>query len=194
LLDHRPDIRAAEAQLHAASAEIGVATANLLPRVTVNANLNESAVTLAALAASSSWGAGLALAQPLFDGGALATRRQGAVEGHEAAAAAYRSTVLAALQNVADVLTALEADAKILTTATQAEALARQALAASQVRYRAGALTYGDLLLNQTRYAATTLTRLAAQSQRLVDTAALQQALGGGREVLDSNHDGVSIK
>lgn len=186
LLDHRPDIRAAEAQLHAASAEIGVATANLLPRVTVNANLNESAVTLAALAASSSWGAGLALAQPLFDGGALATRRQGAVEGHEAAAAAYRSTVLAALQNVADVLTALEADAKILTTAMQAEALARQALAASQVRYRAGALTYGDLLLNQTRYAATTLTRLAAQSQRLVDTATLQQALGGGREVPDS--------
>lgn len=187
LLDRRPDIRAAEAQLHAASAEIGVATANMLPRVTVNANLTESAATFAALAASSSWGAGLALAQPLFDGGALAAQRQAAVEGYEAAAAAYRSTVLAALRNVADVLTALEADAKLLTAATQAEALARQALAASQVQYRAGALTYADLLLSQTRYAATTLTRLGAQSQRLVDTAALLQALGGGRAVLGPN-------
>ena len=185
LLDRRPDVRAAEAQLHVASAVIGVATANLLPRVTVSANLRASAATLAALAASSSWGTGLALAQPLFDGGALAARRQGAVEDYEAAAASYRSTVLAALQNVADVLTALDADAKILTAALQAEALAREALAASQVQYRAGALTYADLLLSQTRYAATTLTRLGAQSQRLVDTTALLQALGGGRTVLD---------
>lgn len=178
-LAQRPDIRAAEAQLHAASAEIGVATANLLPRVTLTANLSESAATLAGLAASTSWGAGLALTQPLFDGGALAAQRQAAVDGYGAAAALYRSTVLAALQNVADVLTALDSDAQILTAALQAESLAGQALSASQVQYKAGALTNADLLLSQTRFAAATLTRLAAQSQRLTDTAALQQALGG---------------
>ena len=181
LLEQRPDIRAAEAQLHAASAGIGVATANRLPNVTLSANLAASAATLASLAASSVWGAGLGLAQPLFDGGALAARQAAASEGYAIALATYRMTVLNAFQNTADVLTALEADAKILTGAMQAETLAQEVLTASQVQYKAGSLAYSDLLLSQVRYASAMLTRLAAQSQRLIDTVALQQALGRNR-------------
>ncbi|ACA20866.1 RND efflux system, outer membrane lipoprotein, NodT family [Methylobacterium sp. 4-46] len=182
LLARRPDIRAAAAQLHAASAEIGVAAADMLPRVTLTANLGASAATIAALAASSAWGAGLGLAQPLLDGGAQAARRQAAVEAYAAAAAAYRATVLAALQTVADALAALEADAGILTAVLEAEALARDALAAARVQYEAGAVTYADLLLSQTRAASASPTRIAAQGRRLVDTAALQQALGWERD------------
>lgn len=187
LLEQRPDIRAAEAHLHAASAAIGVATANRLPNVTLSANLGANAATLAGLAASSVWGAGLGLTQPLFDGEALAARQAAASEGYAIALATYRMTVLNAFQNAADVLTALEADAGILTGAMQAETLAQEALAASQVQYRAGSLAYSGLLVSQVRYASATLTRLAAQSQRLIDTVALQQALGRKRfqQVID---------
>ena len=187
LLEQRPDIRAAEAQLHTASAGIGVATANRLPNVTLTANLAASAATLASLAASSVWGAGLGLAQPLFAGGALAARQAAASEGYAIALATYRMTVLNAFQNTADVLTALEADAKILTGAMQAETLAQEALTASQVQYKAGSLAYSGLLLSQVRYASAMLTRLAAQSQRLIDTVALQQALGRNRFQPDIN-------
>lgn len=180
LVAQRPDIRAAEADLHVASAQIGVATAELLPQVSLSTNLGANAATLAALAASSGWGAAAALGQPLFDGGAREARRQAALAGYEGARAAYRERVLAALQKVADALTRLEADAAALTAASQAEDLARQALDATEVQYRAGGLNYASLLLAQTQYAASSLTRLNAQTQRLTDSAALMLALGGG--------------
>lgn len=180
LVAQRPDIRAAEAVLRASSAQIGVATADLLPQVTLTADLGASAATLAALGASSAWAGAAALAQPLFDGGAREARRQAAVEGYAAAQADYRATVLAALQNVADALSTLEADAGVLTAAVQTEDLARRALDASEVQYRAGGVPYASLLLTQAQYATASLTRLSAQIQRLTDTAALVLALGGG--------------
>jgi NodT family efflux transporter outer membrane factor (OMF) lipoprotein len=179
LVVQRPDIRLAEAELHAASAQIGVATADLLPQVTLTANLGTNAATLAGLAASSAWGATAGLVQPLFDGGAREARRQAALEAYEAARAGYRAAVLTALREVADTLTALEADARTLTAAMKAEDLARQALDASEVQYRAGGLPYASLLLAQTQYASASLTRLSAQIRRLTDTASLLQALGG---------------
>ena len=106
-------------------------------------------------------------------------RRQAALEAYEAARAGYRAAVLTALREVADTLTALEADARTLTAAMKAEDLARQALDASEVQYRAGGLPYASLLLAQTQYASASLTRLSAQIRRLTDTASLLQALGG---------------
>ena len=170
----------AEAELHAASASVGVATADLLPQLSLIGNLGTNATKLAALATSGTWGAAATLAQVLFDGGAREANRQAALAGYQAAQASYRTVVLAALQNVADALTTLEADAAALTSAMQAEDLARRALAASEVQYRAGGLAYSTLLLAQTQYASGSQTRLAVQAQRLTDTVALIQALGGG--------------
>ncbi|WP_019905971.1 efflux transporter outer membrane subunit [Methylobacterium sp. 77] len=182
LVAQRPDIRVAEAELHAASARIGVATADRLPQITLTASLGTSTATLAGLAAASGWATAAGLVQPLFDGGARAARQEGAIAAYDGARAGYRGTVLTALREVADALTALDADARRLTAAMQAEDLARQALDAIQIQYRAGGLPYTDLLLAQTRYATTSLTRLAVQTQRLTDTALLLQVLGGSWE------------
>ena len=180
LIEARPDIKAAEASLHAASAEIGVTTANLLPNIVIAPSLAGSASSIAGLAASSVWTAAVTGTQTLYDGGALRGQNRAAVAAYDAALAVYKATVLTALQNVADALTALASDAKVLTAATRAEDLAKRSLAVSDVEYKAGALTYANLLVAETAFASATIIRLQAQAQRLTDTAALFQVLGGG--------------
>ena len=117
LVRQRPDILASEALLHAASAQIGVATANLYPQITLSAGAGLEATTFGNLFNSSAgiWNFGGGLLQPLFQGGQLTARRRAAVAAFDQARAQYRETVLFAFQNVADVLRALESDARTLS-------------------------------------------------------------------------------
>lgn len=182
LVRQRPDIRASEAQLASANAEIGVATANLLPQITLNGNYGWSSTKIEKLFSSTNnvWSYGGQLLQPLFNFGALHAKRKAAIAGYEQAAAQYRQTVLQAFQNVADTLRAIENDAKALQAQQQAETSARRALAITQKQFRLGGVSYLNLLLAERQYQQARISRIQAQATRYTDTAALFQALGGG--------------
>jgi NodT family efflux transporter outer membrane factor (OMF) lipoprotein len=182
LVRQRPDVRASEAVLHAASAEIGVATANLYPKITLTAGLGSVATTPNSLFKSGTgvWNFGAGLTQPLFQGGALKSKRRAAVAAYEGAEAQYRLTVLQAFQNVADVLQALEADARTLKAQATAEAAARDTLDLTEKQYRLGAVSYLSLLNAERSYQQARIALIQAQAARYADTAALFQALGGG--------------
>ena len=182
LVRQRPDIRASEAQLHQASAQVGVATANLYPQLTLTGAYGTSALTLQGMGAPAwaFWSLAAGLTQPLFNGGALDAKKRAAEAGYTAAAAQYRATVLQAFQNVADSLRALESDASALKAQAEAEDIAAQSLALSERQYREGALSYLALLDAQRNYQQARLNTVAARAARFADTAALFQALGGG--------------
>lgn len=182
LARQRPDVRASEARLHAASAEIGVATANLYPKFNLTGSYGSSATRTRELfrSASDFWSVGAALAQPIFDGGSLRAQKRAAVAAYDAAAGQYRDTVLGAFQNVADALRALEIDATALQTQATAESLARQSLDLTTTQFRAGAVSYVQLLTAQQAWLQTHTALVQAQAARYADTAALFQALGGG--------------
>ncbi len=194
LARQRPDIRSAEETLHAASAAVGVATANLYPQVTLSARYGTAATRAGDLFAPGSavWGLGAGLLQPIFRGGALRAARRAEVAGYDLAAAQYRETVLQAFREVADVLRALEHDAEALKAQSDAEAAARDTLeiATKQVRY--GAKSYLALLDAQRQYHLARILRVQAQSLRFADTAALFQALGGGWWNREIQSNGVS--
>ena len=182
LVRQRPDVRAAEALLHKASAEIGVATANLLPQFTLSGSYGYASGNFHGLFdhANSLWSlAGQAL-QPVFHGGALQAQRRSAVAAYDEAAANYKQTVLQAFQNVADSLRALETDAQALQAQKQAENAAQNTLALTQKQFRLGGVSYLNLLNAQRQYQQTRINRIQAQAARYTDTAALFQALGGG--------------
>ena len=182
LARQRPDIRSAEEVLHAASAAVGVATANLYPQVTLSGQFGTTATRIGDLfgPGSAVWGFGAGLLQPIFHGGALEATRRAEVAGYDQAAAQYRETVLQAFREVADVLRALEYDAMALKAQSDAEAAARDTLdiATKQVRY--GATSYLSLLDAQRQYHLARILLVQAQELRFADTAALFQALGGG--------------
>ena len=182
LVQQRPDIRAAEAQLHAASAQIGVATANMLPQFTINADIGSVATTMGSLFASGTgfWTVGANIAQPIFQGGTLLHRKRAAEAAYDQAAAQYRATVIAALQNVADSLRALQHDAVALKAALDAKVLAEDSLSIARRQLQLGDISYFSLLTAEQAYFQTTLVLVQAQSNRYADTAALFQALGGG--------------
>lgn len=182
LVSQRPDVRAAEAQLHEASANIGVAVANQLPQFSITGSLGSTVASGSTLfsAGSGVWSLAGAIAQPLFDAGALEHRKRAAVAAYDQSAAQYRGTVLAAFQDVANVLRALEADAEALKQQVAAEQSAQASLALVQAQYRLGAVAYINLLTAQQTYQNTVLSRVQAQAVRYSDTAALFQALGGG--------------
>lgn len=182
LARQRPDVRASEAQLHAASAEIGVATANLYPKFNLTGTYGSSATRSRDLfrSASDFWSLGAALTQPIFDGGSLRAQKRAAVAAFDATAAQYRSTVLGAFQNVADALRALELDAAALQSQANAESLAKQSLDLTTTQFRAGAVSYVQLLTAQQAWLQTHTALVQAQAARYADTAALFQALGGG--------------
>lgn len=181
LARQRPDILAAEATLHQASAQIGVATANLYPQLTLSGSLGSERTSIGDLANSINvWNVGLKLMQPLVNGGQLRAKKRSAVAAYDAAAAAYQQTVLQALQQVADVLRALENDAQTLLARTQAADSAASSLAVTQRQYQAGGVSYLNLLDAQRQRKQTDLDRISAQATRYTDTAALLQALGGG--------------
>lgn len=182
LVEQRPDVRAAEAQLHAASAQVGVALANMLPQFTINATTGSVATEIASLFASGSgfWTVGLNAAQPLFQGGALLHRKRAAEAAYEQAGAQYRATVIGALQNVADALRALQYDAIALKAALDAKLLAEESLAIARRQLELGDISYLGLLTAEQAYQQTVLALVQAQANRYADTAALFQALGGG--------------
>ena len=182
LVEQRPDIRASESLLHAASAEVGVATASMFPQITINGGAGSPAVTAGGVFASGSkvWNIGAGLTQPLFHGGTLLHQRRAAIAAYDAAAAQYRSTVLAAFQDVANVLDALQSDADILQAQTVASHSARDNLDITRKQYQIGATNYAALLIAQLAYRQTQIALVQAQASRYADTAALFQSLGGG--------------
>ncbi|MFC5472812.1 efflux transporter outer membrane subunit [Paraherbaspirillum soli] len=181
LARQRPDIRAAEAMLHQASAQLGVATANLYPRLTLAASAGTERTRIEDLVSSINvWNVGFKLMQPLFHGGELRAKKRSAAAAYDAAAALYQQTVLQALQQVADALRALENDALALQARTQASDNAASSLTITQRQYQAGGISHLSLLDAQRQRLQTDLERIAAQAARYSDTAALLQALGGG--------------
>jgi NodT family efflux transporter outer membrane factor (OMF) lipoprotein len=178
----RPDIKAAEEVLHAASARIGAATANLYPQITLSGNLGTQATRFGDLfgAGSSVWSAGGGLLQPIFRGGTLTAKRRAAIAAYDQAEAQYRETVLLAFQNVADALRALEKDAQTLSAQVEAEAAARESLEMARRQFELGASSYLALLNAERQHQQARIGQVQARAARLSDTAALFQALGGG--------------
>ncbi len=178
----RPDIRASEALLHAASAQIGVATANLLPQITLTGNVSLISNMWDTFFDYKSfiWSAMASLTQPIFQGGALIAQRDSAIAAFEQAFAQYRQTVLQAFQNVADTLRALEIDAHQLQIQTMAEEASLNTLTLTKTQYILGAVSYLNLLDADRQYHQARIGRIQAQAARYADTAALFQALGGG--------------
>ncbi|MBV8939747.1 MAG: efflux transporter outer membrane subunit [Alphaproteobacteria bacterium] len=182
LVEQRPDIRAAEAHLHVASAQIGIATANMLPQVNLTADYGFTSVATGTLFSPGSvvWNAGAGLTQPLFHGGELLHERRAAVAAYDEAEAQYRSTVLLAFQNVADTLRALQSDADALSAQAVAVRAAQDNLTLVHDQFQMGAINYLALLDAQRTYNQTKIALVQAQAARYADTAALFLALGGG--------------
>lgn len=182
LVRARPDVRASEALLHAALAQIGVATANLFPQFSITGNYGWEATVPSQLFTppSNVWSMAGQLVQPIFHGGALLAQRRQAIAAYDQACAQYRQVVLQAFQNVADTLRALEADARTLRAQKRAEDSARGNLVLTQQQYRLGGASYLALLNAQQQYQSTRISRIQAQAARYTDTAALFLALGGG--------------
>jgi NodT family efflux transporter outer membrane factor (OMF) lipoprotein len=182
LVRQRPDIRTAEADLRSANAMIGVAIANRLPQITLTANAGRAAANFAQLSspATGLWALAGGVTQPIFDAGALAQKQRAAEEETNRALAQYRSTVLAAFQNVADVLRALQADIRAIAAATSAERSAAHSITLIRRQVDEGQVSVPLLLTAQEAYLQTSLARVDAQASRLANTVALFQALGGG--------------
>ena len=180
LLQQRPDVLAAEASVHAASAQVGVATANLFPHISLSASLGSEAFKPANLftAAGSVWGTGVSLTQPIFHGGALMAQRRAAIANYNAALSQYQQAVLNAFQNVADTLTALNQDALTLQAATDEAAIATQSFTDADTRHRLGAVSYPEAVLSEQHLQSAKLTEIQARAARMSDTAALFQAMG----------------
>jgi len=182
LVEQRPDIRAADAQLHQASAEVGVALANEFPQISITGSFGNVGSPAGALLnpGVGIWSIGGSLAQKVFDGATLLHKERAAVAAFDQAAAQYRSTVIGAFQDVANAIRALQADADTLAAATAAEIAADKSLALSQEQYHLGAIPYTALLTAEQLAQQAAVTRAQAQAARYADTAALFQALGGG--------------
>jgi NodT family efflux transporter outer membrane factor (OMF) lipoprotein len=182
LVEQRPDVLAAEAQLRAASAQIGVATANEFPQFNITGSLGSTAITPGGLFSPGTgiWSIGAAAAQTLFDAGELLHKKRAAVAAFDQAAAQYRGTVLTAFQNVADALRALQSDAYALSAQSGAERAAFDSLDLARQQFRLGAITYLALLNAEQTYQQARIGQVQAHANRLADTAALFQALGGG--------------
>lgn len=182
LVRQRPDILAAEAQIHSASANIGVATAAMFPSITLNASYGQNNSNISDLfnKAGSFWTFGADLSAPLFHGGTLWFQRKAAIEAYQGSLAGYRQTVLSAFQQVADVLRALEHDAQALRAQEQAVDAAAQAVELIQINFQSGTADYVQVLIANTQYHQARISYLQTQAQRLQDTTALFVALGGG--------------
>jgi NodT family efflux transporter outer membrane factor (OMF) lipoprotein len=182
LVAQRPDIRAQAAMLHQASAAIGVATANMLPQLTLNGSFGGEALRFASLLepGSNAWSIGGQLTQPLFEGGALRAKRRAALAAYDQASAQYKLTVLSAFQNVADTLTALDNDAQALNAQNDSVAAAKASLDLIQRQYDIGTANYVALLTAQQTYQQARLAYVRALASRYTDTVTLFQALGGG--------------
>lgn len=182
LVERRPDVRAAEAQLHAASARIGAARAARLPDITLTAALGSAALDAGTLfkAGTGFWSIGADLVQPIFHGGALRHQQRAAQALYDQAAAQYRGIVLAAFRDVADALHAIEADARALQAALAAERAADKSLKIVKRQWELGAGGRPAVLQAQQGYQQAAIALVQARAARFADTVALFQALGGG--------------
>lgn len=182
LVAQRPDIRAASAQLHAATAQVGVATAAMLPQISLSGSGGSSTIHAGDLfsAGTGAWSIGLNILQPLFHGGELLHRKRAAEAGMDEALANWQQVVLTSFQNVADSLQALEYDAQSLAAQSTAEHDASKLLSLTRTQFRVGAIDYVTLLLAERQYQNARITLIQARTARLADTAALYAALGGG--------------
>jgi NodT family efflux transporter outer membrane factor (OMF) lipoprotein len=181
LVERRPDVRAAEAQLHAATAQVGVAIASFLPQVMITGDIGSSATAMGDLfkAGTGFWSVGANLTQTLFEGGTLMHRKRAAEAALDQAGAQYQSVVLAAFQNVADALHALNSDADALGAAARAESAAEKSLDVMRHQLELGSVSYLALLNAEQTYQQAVISLTQARANRYADTAALFQALGG---------------
>jgi NodT family efflux transporter outer membrane factor (OMF) lipoprotein len=182
LVEQRPDVRAAQSQLHSASALVGVAIANRLPQFTLTGAYGSASLTAATMftPATAIWSAAAAGTQPLFHGFTLLHQERAAKAAYEMADGQYRNTVLTAFQNVADALRALQLDAATLKAQQRAVRAASDTFDLTRGQYRLGAVTYIILLNAERSYQQALLALVQAQAARFADTAALFAALGGG--------------
>jgi NodT family efflux transporter outer membrane factor (OMF) lipoprotein len=182
LVRQRPDILAAEAQLHSASADIGVATASLFPSFTLSGGYgSESGATKDLFKSSSAvWNLGANISAPLFHGGTLWYKRKAALEGYQQSLALYRQTVLSSFAQVADTLRALEHDAELVQAQSRALSASDEALRLIVANYQAGTANYVQVLIANGQYQQAKIGYLQAQAQRFQDTVALFVSLGGG--------------
>jgi len=182
LARQRPDVRAAEAVLARAGAQVGVATASLYPQITLSAQVGTLTTDAGDLFSGGTgfYYLGASLVQPLFHGGELRARRRSAVAAYEQAGASYQETVLLALQNVADVLRALEADANRFEELADAAERAKGLRDITAERLKAGGVSEAAMLEADRQYHRALMERTQAAADRCADSAALLQALGGG--------------
>ena len=182
LVEQRPDVLQAEANLHDASAKIGIAIANRLPNFVLTANTGSTAAAVDQLFTTGTgfWSVGAAATAPLFQGGTLLHHERAAKAAYTQAAEQYRSTVLTALQNVADTLSALEQDAEAVKADAAAADAAKVTLELAQRQLQDGYASYLSLLNAEQSYQQARINLVQAQASRYADTAALFQALGGG--------------
>jgi NodT family efflux transporter outer membrane factor (OMF) lipoprotein len=182
LVEQRPDVLQAEANLHAASAEIGVARATRLPNIALSANAGTNALAISQLFGPGTgfWNLGAALLAPIFDGGTKLHQERGARAVYQQTAEQYRGTVLTAFQNVSDTLVALEQDANTLKATAAAANAAKASLDLSRLQYKDGYAGYLSVLNASQAYQQARLAQIQAEADRFTDTAALFQALGGG--------------
>lgn len=182
LVHQRPDILAAEAQLHVASARIGVATAQLYPSITLSGTVGAAALDPGHLfnPAGLLWSIAAGLTEPVFDGGTREADRRAALAAFRASAADYRQTVLQAFGQVADVLQALTHDAQLLAAQGQALDLASESMRLQRISYSAGGSGILQLLDAQRQYQQARLGYVRADAQRYQDTIQLLVAMGGG--------------
>jgi NodT family efflux transporter outer membrane factor (OMF) lipoprotein len=182
IIEQRPDVRAAEAQLHAANAEVGVAVAAMLPQFSITGAYGGNADQFNWMFRKGGpfWNLVGGVTQPIFEGGTLLHRKRAASAALKQAAAQYQSTVITAYQNVADTLHASLSDADELAADVRAENAAKVTYDLARRRLEVGFVSYLSLLSAETAYQQTLLTRVQAQASRYGDTVALFQALGGG--------------
>ena len=182
IIDQRPDVRAAEAQLHAANAQVGVAVAAMLPQFSITGTLGGNADEFAWMFRSGGpfWSLVGGVTQPIFEGGTLLHRKRAADEALKQAAAQYQSSVLTAYQNVADSLHASLSDADALAADVRAETAAKMTYDLTRRQMELGYVNYLILLNAEATYQQALILRVQAQATRFGDTVALIQALGGG--------------
>jgi len=182
LVEQRPDVRQAEENLHAASAAVGVAIADMLPQFAIDGDLGSSALKLRQLFSpyTEFWDAGASLTQTLFDAGALLHKKRAADAALDQAGAQYRAAVITACQNVADTLRALESDADALKASAEAQVAARKTWDLARQQRTLGTISLVAVLNAEVVYGQAESALVQAQANRYADTAALFQALGGG--------------
>lgn len=181
LVDKRPDVRAAEAQVHVANAQVGAAIANLLPQISLTANLGQSALTFGQLfrAGGLAWSVAAGVVQPLFQGGQLMHRKRAAEAQLEVSLAQYQSAVLTAFQNVADTLEAVRFDAEQYQANSRQQSAAETSLRIARRQVELGDISYLALLNAETASLQAAIAKVQASSSRFSDVVAMFQALGG---------------